>query len=216
MDKIETPSLMLFFAKKFVGKTTLMRYLLYKFCQKKRFDFVIVVSPTGAMNGNWDCVPKNKLYKSFDEGKINAMLDLLQEASERGEPLRACLVLDDVLGSVRLQAPIWDKLATTARQYGLTIMMSAQWYHKVPTVIRSNAEYIFVLKTAAKRTFEGLYEDFASNYFDNIEEWKQFASKNTDNYRSVLINNKTPSNNKAEAFFLMPAPPARVNFKIEC
>ncbi len=61
-----------------------------------------------------------------------------------GCPKNAFLILDDCVGSVNFNSPLWDKLATTARQYNITIMITFQRFKKCPPVIRQNSEYIFV------------------------------------------------------------------------
>lgn len=54
--KIETPCLMTIYSRKFGGKSTMMRYILHSLILDKRFDYGMVVSPTGIFNGDWDCI----------------------------------------------------------------------------------------------------------------------------------------------------------------
>ncbi len=48
---IKTPCLITFFDKKFSGKSSLMRYILYSLCKDKRFDYGMVISST-SWNGD--------------------------------------------------------------------------------------------------------------------------------------------------------------------
>ncbi len=158
--KIKTPCLMTFFAKKFSGKSSTMRYVLHSLIKDGRFDYGVVISPTGIFNGDWDCIPEQYRHSEFSEDIINNLLNLQKYFISIGQNKNAFLILDDCVGSVNFNSRIWDKLATTAHQYNLTIMITFQRFTKCPPVIRQNSEYVFVLKIIDDPSIQGLYNEF--------------------------------------------------------
>ena len=44
------------------GKSHLTRWIIYHLTQQKRFKWFLVISPTGAFNGEWDAIGKKKCY----------------------------------------------------------------------------------------------------------------------------------------------------------
>jgi len=87
IDIIKTPCLITFFAKKFSGKSSTMRYVLHSLIKAGRFDYGFVISPTGIFNGDWDCI-----------------LNMQKKLISMGQPKNAFLILDDCVGSVNFNS----------------------------------------------------------------------------------------------------------------
>ena len=118
-----------------------------------RFDYGMVVSPTGAFNGDWCRIPEQFRYAKFDECIINNLMDLQKQLIQMG-PKNAFLILDDCVGSANFNSKLWDVLATTVRQYNITIIVTFQRFKKSPPVIRQNSEYVFILKMIDDKLFD--------------------------------------------------------------
>ncbi len=205
IKKIRTPSLMTFFCKSWGGKSTIMRYVLYSLIKDKRFDYVVVVSPTGCFNGDWSCIPERYRHETFSEELVNNLFKLQRKCIEMGVPKNCCLILDDCLGKVDFQSKIWKKLASASRQWNISIMVSFQRFFLCPTILRQNTSFVYALKTSDENTIMGLYKEFAG-CFPKYEQWKDFFLKNTDNYRCILIKNDSPTSSINENFHVLKAP----------
>ncbi len=70
------------------------------------------------------------------------------------------MILDDCLGRVTFQSDIMTRLATVGRHYELTIWCSFQLYHKFPTVLRENADYVFLLGQISEKISKATFEEY--------------------------------------------------------
>jgi hypothetical protein len=132
-------------------------------------------------------------------------MDLQKQMIQMGTPKNAFLILDDCVGSVNFNSKLWDVLATTARQYNITIIVTFQRFKKCPPVIRQNSEYVFVLKMIDDPSLQVLHEELGSSFAD-YKQFKAFIIRNTENYQCVMINNNTPNTAINNMFSILKAP----------
>lgn len=144
-------------------------------------------------------------HANFDEAVINNLLELQKTFISINRPKNAFLILDDCIGTVKFNSPIWDVLATTARQYNISIFITAQKWTKLPPVIRSNSEYILLFKGLDFATLKSVYEDYGTA-IPKFDDFRAFIAKNTENYKVVMITNNTPSNAINNVFSVLKAP----------
>jgi hypothetical protein len=186
---IRNGSLSLFVAMSYSGKTYLQRYLLHKLMHPvKNYKWIHVVSPT-KFNKEWtNVVGDDNVSEEFDTEKIEDLLDYLSFMAEEEEDYPGLLILDDCMGSIDWQSRIITRLASTGRHYaGLTIWASFQYYFKIPTVMRENAAYLFMLNQVNVKVAKKLLEEKANLIFKNAEELKEHINKETADYGCVII-----------------------------
>ena len=185
---MNTGTLSLFIAMSNSGKTFLQRHLLKQMTDCKRFKWVYVISPT-KFNHEWtDIVGDKNVADEFDEAAIMRLLKHLAKIAEKGKQNPGLLILDDCMGSVQFHNKIFAKLASTGRHYaGLTVWASFQYYFKVPTVMRENAAYLFMLNQVNMKVAKALLEEKANLVYENARELKDEFKRRTDNYGVVVI-----------------------------
>jgi len=130
------PSTTIVLAKKFSGKTN----LLLNIVDKSQFDNVWIVSLTG-FTGKLDslCEDSDCLLEDVSDTMINELLKLHKE-----DKMKSLIVFDDVIGQVDMRSKGMQKLATMGRNFGISIIISAQDFFKVPPIWRRNSEYWYI------------------------------------------------------------------------
>ena len=153
-------TLSIFAVRRCSGNTTLMLHLLNIQCKSKSFNWVLVISPTSFCEGVWSAVVgAEHVREEFDEDEVSNILDQQQAIRSRGASNPGLLVLDDCLGHVPWNSPLWTRLACAGRHYQLTIWISSQYYYKLPPVLRSNADTLFIMGGHPDRVIKSIYDE---------------------------------------------------------
>ena len=156
---IRTPNLSLFLGRRNTGKSTLMIHLLRTLAKAQKFAWVCVYSST-SFTGQWAAiVGESNVEAVFDTEELEAILESQASIRSRGGKNEGLVILDDCLGSVSFQNDLWTRIASSGRHYGLTFWVSAQHLFKLPPVVRSNADYTYILGVQPDRVVKALHEE---------------------------------------------------------
>ena len=160
---ISTPHLALFIVRRNRGKTYLQKWILYTLARAQRFKWVLVICPT-SFTGDWASIvgPENVL-PVFDAAQVETLMERQAELREDGIDNPGCLILDDCLGSADFQSSLFTKIASAGRHYRITVWASFQHYHKCPTVIRTNADYLYIMGVQNERVLKSLYDEYGAS-----------------------------------------------------
>ena len=187
--KIKTPTLSLFFARRNSGKTFLMKHLVSVLARGRAINWIRVITPT-AFNGEWAAiVGDDHVEPEFDEEWLDDLLRRQADLKARGVNNPGLLILDDCLGSANFSSSLFTRIAAAGRHYGVTVWASFQHYYKAPTVLRSNADYVFVLGRPNERAIRGLYEEFSPQGINTWQALAQYLEGATTNYGAAVIDN---------------------------
>ena len=99
------------------------------------------------------------------------------------------LVLDDCLGSADFGSSLFTKIASAGRHYRITVWASFQHYHKCPTVIHTNADYLYIMGVQNERVLKSLYDEYGGLSFDDVKALKAYALKATENFGALCVDN---------------------------
>ena len=169
---LTTPHLALFVARRNSGKSHLAKWILYTLARAQRFKWVLVICPT-AFTGDWGSIvgPENVL-PVFDGEQVETLMQRQADLREDGIDNPGCLILDDCLGSANFQSDLFTKIASAGRHYRITVWASFQHYHKCPTVIRTNADLVFVMGVQNEKVIRSLYDEYGGLGFDDVKALK--------------------------------------------
>jgi hypothetical protein len=171
---IKTPNLSLFLGRRNTGKSTLMVHILKTLAKAQKFAWVRVYSPT-AFTGVWGAiVGEDNVEAVFDADELESILESQAGIRSRGGKNEGLVILDDCLGACSFQNDLWTRIASSGRHYGLTFWVSAQHCFKLAPVIRSNADYIYLLGVQGDRVVKSLYEEAGGL---GIPSWQEFREK---------------------------------------
>ena len=120
---------------------------------------------------------------------------------------RAFLVLDDCLYDNS-----WTKdknvrsLFMNGRHFKILFMITMQYALGIPPNLRTNIDYIFILRENYVSNRKRLYEHYAG-MFPNFEMFCQVMDQCTENYECLVIHNNAKSNKLTDQVFWYKAEP---------
>jgi GTPase SAR1 family protein len=194
--KIRLPSISIFYGKPRSGKTYLMKRIIEDLSRRRQYDKIIIISPT-AFTGQWDNIDTRYLWDELDEVRIYKIIDLQKTRADRGEEHRLLLVLDDCVGSANFRSNLFRRLATSSRHYNMSIMLSSQHLKCVPPVLRTCCDYSFIFHNSNKNDIDAVYNELTCAFFDNVNIFKAYLQKNTQDYKCILVDNRETNTRKA-------------------
>jgi hypothetical protein len=172
-DFMQFPSSILLIGKKFSGKTNLLRSLI----DRKKFDNVFIITLSGH-TGNLTKLASDK--QNVLEGINDQIIQFILDFQVENKKSKCCIIFDDFIDSERtLRAvPKIMQLATSGRNFNITLVISSQTISAIPTACRRNVEYLFIGKNMMSSA-EILSREYATAQI-GIKELKQEIINITD------------------------------------
>jgi hypothetical protein len=186
-----------------------MKHLLGVLARGKKFRWLTVVSAT-SWTGEWASVVGEKhVLPELDPVWLDELLRRQAALKGDGVDNPGLLILDDCLGSANFGSEIFTRIASAGRHYGVTVWASFQHFFKCPTVLRSNADYLFALNIQNDRVARSLFEEYGPPGFKDWQALKAFAAKASQDYGALVIDNS-----KGGRALVIRAPKNKASFKI--
>ena len=204
------------------GKSFLVRDLLY---HHQDIPIGTVISGTEAGNGFYgQHVPKLFIHDEYNTAIIENILKrqkmVLKQIKKETEAYgrstidsRAFVILDDCLYD---QSWTRDKvmrlLFMNGRHWKIILIITMQYPLGVPPNLRTNIDYVFILREPYISNRKRIYENYAG-MFPTFESFCQVMDQCTENYECLVINNNSKSNKLDDQIFWYKAQ-QRENFKL--
>jgi GTPase SAR1 family protein len=206
------PNISLICAPPASGKTYLIKYLLTDLYKKKKIDYGVVFCSTSFNKDNFDYIPENYLYSSYDENIILNLMNIQQQQIDFNDKAKpAFIVFDDMLGLIKFDSKLIIELFTKYRHYNITILITTQYIYAIPPLLRECTTFFFTFYLSSYRSLKAIYDCFLGD-FDNYKECKKFIIDNTGDYKFIVV--KTFESNKNKKFNVCKAPKIKnINFK---
>lgn len=213
MDWFQLPGSFLIIAKKYVGKSHLMKWILYNFVTQNKFDYGIVISKTAKATHEWDVVDNNKIYDEWDEDIVWELIEYQkqQKALEHAKKIKRaprCFILfDDIIGFVDMKTKVIASLASAGRHFGITtFFLTQKMTDAIPPVVRQNAEYVFILKNSNLNELQEIHREWTNDLFPDLNSFRAFMNQNVVDYNVLVINKRSPGNNPLDNYRFIKAP----------
>lgn len=210
INSISSDKVCVFIGKRETGKSFLVKDLLY---YHKSVPIGTVISGTEAANTFYgDMVPSLFIHDQYTPEvvanalkrqkmvikKINS--DKKMYGKTNIDP-RAFLILDDCLYD---QSWIRDQnirsLFMNGRHYKILFIITMQYALGVPPSLRTNIDYVFILRENYVSNRKRLYEHYAG-MFPTFEIFCQVMDQCTEDYNCLVINNNAKSNKLEDQVF---------------
>ena len=204
MTSIPDGKVIVFIGKRETGKSFLVRDLLY---YHQDIPVGCVISGTEGANSFYSKImPNIFIHNQFTDKTINNYIKRqkkvvkLQKENSNVDP-RAFLILDDCLYD-----PSWTKntdiraLFMNGRHFKSTFIITMQYALGIPPSLRTNIDYIFILRQNIQANRKRLYEQYAG-MFHTLEVFNQVMDQCTENFECVVINNNAKSNKLEDQVF---------------
>ena len=204
------------------GKSYLVRDLLY-FHQDVPIGTVI--SGTEAGNGFYSShVPKLFIHDEYNTAIIENILKrqklVLKQVKKELENYkrsnidpRAFVILDDCLyDNTWTKDKMMRLLFMNGRHWKIMLIITMQYPLGVPPNLRTNIDYVFILREPYLANRKRIYENYAG-MFPTFESFCQVMDQCTENYECLVINNNAKSNKLQDQIFWYKAE-SRPDFKL--
>ena len=204
MPNFPDGKVVVFIGKRETGKSFLVRDLLY---HKQDMPVGCVISGTEGANAFYsNILPGIFIHNKFSDAVVHNYIKRQKKAVKAAhadsqvDP-RAFLILDDCLYD-----PSWTKntdiraLFMNGRHFRSTFIITMQYALGIPPSLRTNIDYVFILRENYVSNRKRLYEQFAG-MFPTFDMFCQVMDQCTENYECLVINNNAKSNKLEDQIF---------------
>ena len=192
------------------GKSFLVRDLLF---YHQDIPIGTVISGTEAGNGFYSHhVPKLFIHEEYNTAIIENILKrqktVLRQVKREIESFkrtnidpRAFVILDDCLFDDKwTRDKMMRLLFMNGRHWKIMLIITMQYPLGVPPVLRTNIDYVFILREPYIANRRRIYENYAG-MFPTFESFCQVMDQCTENYECLIINNNVKSNKLQDQIF---------------
>jgi hypothetical protein len=198
--------------KRNTGKSVLIKDLMNF---KKSIPAGVVCSGTEEGNGyfkSW--VPDIFIYNDFDKSAVERLIERQRRMCKKyGKAQNAFVILDDCMYDKKfLREKCIRSLFMNGRHWSIFLLMSAQYMMDLPPDLRTNIDYVFVLRENIMQNRERLWKAFFG-IFPTFDMFCSVLNECTENFECLVLDNTSKSNRIEDVVFWYKADPAR-NFKL--
>jgi hypothetical protein len=222
MRNIKDGSTILLIGKRNTGKTVCLTDLFRYFTH---LPIGVIISATERANHHFEqFIPKMLIYDEFDSKILQRFMDRQEKVTDQATQEkrkygrtdldnRAFLILDDCLydkswpNDKNIRACFMN-----GRHYGILFAITMQFPLGIPPNLRSNVDYVFILRDNQIKNRERLYQQYAG-MFPTFDVFCQVMDQCTSNYECLVIDNKTQSNSLQDQVYWYKAD-TNINFKV--
>ena len=210
INDIKDDKVVVLIGKRETGKSFLCKDILY---HHSSIPVGQVISGTEAANEFYSkMVPKLFIHEEYQPPIIQNILKRQRMMIEKCKTCqttdpRAFLILDDCLYDNS-----WTKdknvrsLFMNGRHFKILFIITMQYALGIPPNLRTNIDYIFILRENYVSNRKRLYEHYAG-MFPNFEMFCQVMDQCTENYECLVIHNNAKSNKLSDQVFWYKAEP---------
>jgi len=192
------------------GKSFLVRDLLY---YHQEIPIGTVISGTEEGNGFYGkMVPKLFIHNEYNTAIIENILKrqktVLKQIKKEIDTYkrstidpRAFVILDDCLyDDSWARDKMMRLLFMNGRHWKIMLIITMQYPLGVPPVLRTNIDYVFILREPYIANRKRIYDNYAG-MFPTFESFCQVMDQCTENYECLVINNNSKSNKLQDQVF---------------
>jgi hypothetical protein len=216
ITKISGDKVCVFIGKRETGKSFLVKDLLY---YHRKIPIGTVISGTEAANTFYgNIVPSLFIHDQYTPEIISNALKrqkivvkkMIKERNDYGSTNinpDAFLILDDCLyDSSWIKDPNVRSLFMNGRHWKILFVITMQYALGIPPNLRTNIDYVFILRENYVSNRKRLYEHYAG-MFPTFEIFCQVMNQCTENYECLVVHNNAKSNKLEDQVFWYKADP---------
>jgi len=196
--------------KRDTGKSFLIRDLLY---YHQDIPIGTVMSGTEEGNGFYGkLVPKLFIHNEYNTAIIENILkrqrSVLKEVKKEMDLYkrstidpRTFVIMDDCLfDDSWAREKLMRLLFMNGRHWKLMLLLTMQYPLGIPPILRTNIDYVFILRENIVGNRKRIYENYAG-MFPTFEAFCQVMDQCTENYECLVIHNGSKSNKLQDQVF---------------
>ena len=200
-------------ARRGSGKSVLCEDLMYH--MRASIDMALAMTPTEDSAQMFaKHLPLAWVYDHFDQSKLEQMINLQRGLAASAKQRSLLLILDDCMYDKKiLRSEAMRALHYNGRHNHITYMSCLQYLMDVGPELRSNIDYVFVLREPVYANQVKLYKYFFG-IFPNFTDFQTVLTRCTENYSCLVLDNTATSNSIDECVSWYRANPKLPDFKI--
>ena len=211
INEIKDDKVVVLIGKRDTGKSFLCKDILY---HHKNIPVGQVISGTEGANRFYsNIIPKLFIHEEYKTEIVQnilkrqkTMIDKINKGDKGVDP-RAFLILDDCLYDNTWSKDKWMRsVFMNGRHYKLLFLLTMQYALGVPPNLRTNIDYVFILRENYVSNRKRLYEHYAG-MFPNFDMFCQVMDQCTEDFECLVINNNAKSNKLTDQVFWYKAEP---------
>jgi hypothetical protein len=220
-DEKKAP-VIVFIGRRDTGKSFLVRDLLF---HHQDIPIGTVISGTEMASPFFsEFVPRLFIHHEYNslliENILKRQVKILKqtenELKTQGRRLtdpRTFAILDDCLFDNKwAQDKLMRLLFMNGRHWKVMLIITMQYPLGVPPILRTNIDYVFILRENVQANRKRIYDNYAS-MFPTFELFCDILNQTTENYECLVINNNAKSNRLEDQVFYYRAE-ARPSFRM--
>ena len=209
MNKITSDKVVVLIGKRNTGKSFLVKDILFN---HRNVPVGQAISGTEAANQFYGkIIPKVFIHEEYNDQIISNIIKrqkLMVEKLKQNPNMdpRVFLILDDCLYDNS-----WTKntdirsIFMNGRHYKILFLLTMQYALGIPPNLRTNIDYVFILRENYVSNRKRLYEHYAG-MFPSFDIFCQVMDQCTENYECLVIDNNAKSNQLTDQVFWYKAP----------
>ena len=203
-----------FIGKRGTGKTTLIADILY---HKRHIPSGIIVSATEEGNHFYSkYLPDLFVHSDYDKEILERIIERQKRMinSKHKGKSNSFILLDDCMYDKKfLKDTCIRQCFMNGRHWKLFFMMSLQYCMDLSPDLRSNVDYVFVLRENVIQNREKIYKSFFG-IFPTLDMFSQVMNACTENFECLVLDNTSRSNKIEDCVFWYKAKYPLPNFRL--
>jgi len=205
INDITDESVVVLIGKRDTGKSFLCKDILY---HHQNIPVGQVISGTEGANHFYSkMIPKLFIHNEWDPQIVQNMikrqkmlLEKINDGNTNIDP-RSFLILDDCLyDNTWAKDKYMRSVFMNGRHFKILFLLTMQYALGIPPNLRTNIDFIFILRENYVSNRKRLYEHYAG-MFPSFEMFCQIMDQCTENYECLVINNNAKSNKLTDQVF---------------
>ncbi len=195
----------IFIGKRGTGKSSLVTDILY---HKRHIPAGIVMSGTEDGNHYYrDFVPDLFIYGSYDKETLEKVLQRQRKLiNQNNANAKAFMLLDDCMYDNKfLKDTCIRECFMNGRHWKILFMLCLQYCMDLPPGLRTNVDYVFILRENIIQNRERLFKNFFG-IFPTFDLFNKTMDVMTENYGCMVLDNTSKSNRIEDCVFWYKAP----------
>lgn len=200
-----------FIGKRNTGKSVLVTDILY---HKKHIPAGIVMSGTEDGNHHYrNFVPDLLIYGKYDKDAIERILARQKTMINQNRASNTFLLLDDCMYDKKfLKDECIRECFMNGRHWKIFFMLTMQYCMDLSPDLRTNIDYLFILKENILQNKEKLYKYFFG-MFKSFKDFCTVMDAVTSNFGCLVLDNTSRSNKIEDCVYYYKAT-IRTNFRV--
>ena len=203
----------IFIGKRGSGKSCLVTDILY---HKRQIPVGVVMSATEEGNHHYKgFVPDLFIYNDYNKEVIERVLERQKRIINSGTTKKSSsfILLDDCMYDRKyMKDTCIRQCFMNGRHWKLFFMLTMQYCMDLSPDLRSNVDYVFILRENIVQNREKLYKSFFG-IFPTFDMFNQVMNACTENYECLVLDNTSKSNKIEDCVFWYKAK-IKKNFKV--